>query len=143
MNMTQKNKQLIEDFINKVFIRHELDGLEEYVRDDYIQHNADCTQGRNGFIEFFTTIFNAVPDFSYTVKQIIAEDDFVWVYSRTTGTHTGGAWLGAPADGGRLDFDVVDMFRILDGKIAEHWDVADTYTFFAQLGRPVASSDIS
>ena len=135
MDTAQKNKRLIEDFANKVFIRHELDGLEEFIREDYIQHNADCTQGLAGFIEFFTTIFNAVPDFSYTVKQIIAEGDFVWIYSRTTGTHTGAPWLDAPPNGNRLDFDVVDMFRIRDGKIAEHWDVADTYTFFKQLGR--------
>ena len=135
MNTSQKNKQLIKDFASKVFIRHELGGLEEYIRDDYIQHNADCAQGRDGFIEFFTTIFAAVPDFSYTVKQIVAEDDFVWMYSRTTGTHTGDPWLDTPADGSRLDFYVVDMFRVRDGKIAEHWDVADTYTFFRQLGR--------
>ena len=137
MNKIQKNKQLIKDFANKVFIRHELDGLEDFIRNDYIQHNADCSQGRTGFIEFFTTIFNAVPDFGYTIKQIIAEDDYVWMYSRTTGTHTGGPWLGAPSNGNCLNFDVVDMFRIQDEKIAEHWDVADTYTFFTQLGRIV------
>jgi len=135
MSPAQKNKQFIKDFADKVFIRHELDGLEEFIRDDYIQHNTDCAQGRDGFIEFFTTIFAAVPDFSYTVKQIIAEDDFVWMYSRTTGTHTGVPWLGVPADGSRLDFAVIDMFRLRDGKIAEHWDVADTYIFFKQLGR--------
>ena len=135
MSTAQKNKQLIKDFANKVFIRHELDGLEEFIRDDYIQHNVDCAQGRDGFVEFFITIFNAVPDFNYTIKQIIAEDDFVWMYSRTTGTHTGAPWLETSPDGSCLDFDVVDMFRILDGKIAEHWDVADTYTFFRQLGR--------
>jgi len=136
MRKTQKNTKLIQNFANKVFIRHELDRLEEFIRDDYIQHNADCAQGRAGFVEFFVNIFCAVPDFSYTIKQIIAEDDFVWMYSRTTGTHTGAPWLGAPPDGSRLDFDVVDMFRIQDGKIAEHWDVADTYTFFKQLGKP-------
>ena len=135
MDIAQKNKQLIKDFAKKVFIRHELDGLEKFIREDYIQHNTDCAQGREGFVEFFTTIFNAIPDFSYTIKQIIAEDDFVWMYSRTTGTHTGTPWLDTPPDGNRLDFDVVDMFRIKDGKIAEHWDVADTFTFFKQLGR--------
>jgi len=135
MRRTQKNTKLIQNFANKVFIRHELDRLEEFIRDDYIQHNVDCAQGRAGFVEFFTNIFSAVPDFSYTIKQIIAEGDYVWMYSRTTGTHTGAPWLGASPDGSRLDFDVVDMFRIQDGKIAEHWDVADTYTFFKQLGK--------
>jgi predicted SnoaL-like aldol condensation-catalyzing enzyme len=39
------------------------------------------------------------------------------------------------ANGNRLDFDVVDMFRFHDGLIAEHWDVADTCAFFTQLGK--------
>jgi predicted SnoaL-like aldol condensation-catalyzing enzyme len=34
-----------------------------------------------------------------------------------------------------LNFDVVDIFRIQDGLIAEHWDVADTYSLFSQLGK--------
>ncbi len=51
------------------------------------------------------------------------------------GTHTGGPWLDMPPSGNRLDFDVVDMFRLQDGKIVEHWDVADTLGLFSQLGK--------
>jgi hypothetical protein len=58
----------------------------------------------------------------------------VMAFSRTAGTHTGGEWIGKEADGAALDYDVVDVFRVQDGKIAEHWDVADTFTFFRQLG---------
>lgn len=135
MNAAQKNKELVAAFCREVIIGHDMSGLDRFLHEDYIQHNADCPQGRSGFIEFFTTIFKAVPDFRYTVHRMMAEDDCVWVYSRTTGTHTGGPWLGVLPSGRRLDFDVVDMFRIRDGKIAEHWDVADTHAFFTQLGR--------
>jgi predicted SnoaL-like aldol condensation-catalyzing enzyme len=135
MDTTQTNKKLVEAFCTQVIINHDMSNLDQFIREDYIQHNADCPQGRDGFIEFFTTIFQAVPDFSYSIKQIISEGDFVWVYSRTTGTHTGSPWLGVQPSGRRLDFDVIDMFRLQDGKIAEHGDVADTYTFFSQLGR--------
>ena len=44
----------------------------------------------------------------------------------TSGKHMDGEWLGIQPSGNRLNFDVVDMFRIQDGLIAEHWDVADT-----------------
>jgi len=135
MNDSQKNKNLVEAFCNEVINKHDLSGVARFLRNDYIQHNADCPQGKAGFIEFFKTIFSAVPDFAYSIKQIIAEGDFVWVYSRTTGTHTGGPWLGVAANGNRLNFDVVDMFRFQDGLIAEHWDVADTCMFFTQLGK--------
>ena len=79
-------------------------------------------------------IFRAVPDFAYTLKKMVAEGDIVMAYSTTTGTHTGGDWLGTDATGNRLNFDVIDIFRMQDGMIAEHWDVADTFTFFSQLG---------
>jgi predicted SnoaL-like aldol condensation-catalyzing enzyme len=128
------NKDVVSRFYNDVFINHDMSRIDEYMRDDYIQHNADCPQGKAGFLEFFDTIFRAVPDFSYTLKKMVAEDDIVMAFSTTTGTHTGGEWIGQKATGGALTFDVVDIFRVQDGKIAEHWDVADTFTFFSQLG---------
>jgi predicted SnoaL-like aldol condensation-catalyzing enzyme len=131
---TAQSKEVVSKFYQDVFIRHDMSRLDEYMRDDYIQHNQDCPQGKAGFVEFFDTIFKAVPDFSYTLKKMVAEDDIVVAFSTTTGTHTGGAWIGKEASGCSLSYDVVDIFRVQDGKIAEHWDVADTFTFFCQLG---------
>jgi len=131
---SRKNKEVVSRFYNDVFIRHDMSRLDDYMRDDYIQHNQDCPQGKAGFVAFFAVIFRAVPDFKYVLKKMVAEGDIVMIYSRTTGTHSGGAWLGKEPDGAALDYDVVDIFRVQDGKIAEHWDVADTFTFFRQLG---------
>jgi predicted ester cyclase len=57
------------------------------------------------------------------------------------GTHTGGAFLGQAATGNAVKFDTVDIFRMQDGLIAEHWDVADTFTFFSQLGLTRGAED--
>ncbi|MBN1176674.1 MAG: ester cyclase [Dehalococcoidales bacterium] len=130
----ESNRKIIKTFVNDVFVNHDLSKLDEYMRDDYIQHNPDVAQGKAGFIEFFKTTFNAMPDFKYTLKKIVADGDIVMIYCTTTGTHTGGAWLGKAAAGNRLEFDVVDIFRIQDGMIAEHWDVADSFKLFKQLG---------
>lgn len=129
-----RSKDVVSRFYEDIFIRHDMSRLDDYMHDDYIQHNQDCPQGKAGFVGFFDTIFRAVPDFSYTLKKMVAEDDTVMVLSTTTGTHTGGEWLGKAATGNRLEYDVVDVFRVKDGKIAEHWDVADTFMLFAQLG---------
>lgn len=134
MNTTKNNKEIIKLLCNNVFQRHDFSMLDEYMRDDYIQHNPDVPQGKAGFKKFFEATFKAIPDFSYSLKQIVAEGDFVMIYCTTSGTHTGGEWLGQPATGNRLNFNVVDIFRIQDGKIAEHWDVADTFSLFKQLG---------
>lgn len=131
---SKSNKEIVSRFYEDVFIGHDMSHLDDYMRDDYIQHNQDCPQGKAGFVEFFTEIFAAVPDFSYTLKKMVAEDDIVVAFSTTTGTHTGGEWIGQKATGGKLNYHVVDIFRVREGKIAEHWDVADTFTFFCQLG---------
>lgn len=135
MDDPMKNKQLVEAFIDEVFVRHDLSRLEQFLREDYIQHNPDVAQGRSGFKHFFARTFAAIPDFKYTLKAIVAEHDRVWVYCATTGTHSAAEWLGMPPSGRSLSFDVVDMFRVEAGKIAEHWDVADTLSLFSQLGK--------
>jgi len=132
---TRHNRELIEKLINGVFIRHDFSGLDEIMRDDYIQHNSDVPQGKAGFKQFFVTTFKAMPDFKYTIKKIVAEGDAVMAYCTSSGTHTGGVWLDITPTGNRLEFDVVDIFRVQDGKIAEHWDVADSYKLFTQLGK--------
>jgi predicted SnoaL-like aldol condensation-catalyzing enzyme len=107
----------------------------DYLREDYVQHNPDVPQGRSGFVQFFEQTFTAMPDFAYELLNIAADGAFVWSYSRTTGTHSHGTWLGIAPSDNRLDFAVVDIFRVEDGKIAEHWDVADTLSLFVQLGK--------
>jgi len=134
MSALEKNKKVVETLCKTVFQKHDFGKLDEIMRDDYIQHNEDTPQGKAGFKQFFEQIFKAMPDFSYTMKKIIAEGDTVMMYSTTTATHKS-EWLGNPATGNKLNFDVVDIFRIEDGKIAEHWDVADTLKLFTQVGK--------
>jgi len=131
MNEPHENRKLIETFCNEVINNHNFSGLDRLMRDDYVQHNADCPQGKAGFIEFFTTIFSAVPDFRYAIKAIVADGDLAFVYARTLGTHTGEPWLGVSGSGNRLDFDVVDMFRIKDGKSVQMYGKGTTIIPYA------------
>ncbi len=134
MTRTEANKKVVETLCETVFRNHDFSQLDNIMLDSYIQHNPDCPQGKAGFIRFFKELFEGVPDFSYTIKKIIAEGDVVMMYSTTTGTHKG-EWLGNPPTGNPLNYDVVDIFRIENGKIAEHWDVADTLKLFTQVGK--------
>ncbi len=134
MRISDRNKIIVRQLIESVFIQHDLSGLDTIMRDDYIQHNDIAAQGKAGFIALFKQTFVAMPDFKYTIKRLVAEDDFVVAYCTTSGTHTGGDWLNVAPRGSKLHFDAVDIFRVQDGKIAEHWDVVDRLTLFSQLG---------
>jgi len=131
---TEKNKELVRDFYEEVFHKHDLDIVDRFMHDDYIQHNPDADQGRIGFIEFHKGFFAAIPDHRATIIQMVAEGDRVYVYNRITGTHTGRGFLNFQPTGNRIEYDVVDMFRLRDGKLCEHWDVADTRALFSQVG---------
>jgi predicted SnoaL-like aldol condensation-catalyzing enzyme len=130
----ERNKQVIEDFYREVFQKHDLDAVGRFMHDDYIQHNADCPQGKAGFLEFHRGFFAAMPDFYPVINQMIAEGDLVWVYNTITGTHTGQGFLDYPPTNNDIRYDVVDMYRLRDGKVCEHWDVADTRALFTQVG---------
>ena len=52
MNKPKSHKKLVEDFCDAVFVRHDLRKLDPYMRDDYIQHNPDVSQGKAGFRQF-------------------------------------------------------------------------------------------
>ena len=134
MSTPAENKKLVETLCVTVFQNHDFSRLDEIMRDDYIQHNEDVPQGKTGFKKFHEQFFEAMPDFTYTVKKIVGEDDIVMLYAAVTATHSG-EWMGNPPTGNKLNFDTVDIFRIENGKIAEHWDVADTLKLFTQVGK--------
>jgi steroid delta-isomerase-like uncharacterized protein len=126
-------KAILGEFGIKIFEKKDFSALNELMLEDYIQHNPLVGQGRKGFQEFFGAWFKASPDFRFDLKQIVSEGDKVWVYGTYSGTQRGD-WLGIPATGKAYKFDAVDIFRVQDGKLAEHWDVLDVYSLFKQLG---------
>jgi steroid delta-isomerase-like uncharacterized protein len=126
-------KALLAQFGAKIFHEKDFAALDGLMRDDYIQHNPLVGQGRKGFQDFFEAWFKASPDFKFELSQIVSEGDKVWAYGTYSGTHQGD-WLGIPATGKSYRFHAVDIFRVQDGKLAEHWDVLDVYSLFKQLG---------
>lgn len=132
-NLAEANKKVIGAFAESVFVKKDLSVVDQYMKSDYIQHNPLVKQGTSGFREFFSTWFASVPDWQYTLKKIVAEGDEVWVYGTYSGTLKKD-WLGIAASGQKYAVEAVDIFRVQDGKLAEHWDVMDSYGLFKQLG---------
>ncbi len=130
----EQNKRIVQEFYMTVFQKHDLDSTGKFMHEDYIQHNPDAEQGMKGFIGFHKGFFKAAPDFCATINRMVAEDDLVFVYNTITGTHTGEGFLHYKPTGNKIHFDAVDMFRLRDGKLCEHWDVADTRRLFLQVG---------
>jgi predicted ester cyclase len=77
-------------------------------------------------------VHRAVPDLAFTIEESVESGDTIWVRARGRGTATG-PFFGAPS-GRPIDVTVVDVARIVDGRIVEHWGVPDRFAMLAQTG---------
>jgi predicted ester cyclase len=78
-------------------------------------------------------LIKGFPDFHETIDDIIAEGDKVWVLFTFTGTHTG-EYRGIAPTSKKITVECVDIFRMVDGKVVEEWEVADGMNMLKQLG---------
>jgi predicted ester cyclase len=83
-------------------------------------------------------VWNALPDLSITIEQMIAERDQVVVTCIIRGTHQadypGGPSGGIKASGRQLNLPDIVVFRVVDGKIVEDWESMDFGSLWEQLG---------
>lgn len=77
-------------------------------------------------------VHRAVPDISFTIEDSVESGDVIWVRVRAQGTATG-PFFGPPS-GRPIDFMVIDVARVADGRITEHWGVPDRFAMLAQTG---------
>ncbi|CAN7722314.1 nuclear transport factor 2 family protein (plasmid) [Ensifer adhaerens] len=102
-----RNKALVLEAMTTLFQKLDPSAVERLYAPAYIQHNPDIPQGRDALQELVTNLSSNV---YYEPGLMIAEGDFVAIHGRIKG------WGDVPQI-------VVDIFRIEDGKLAEHWDV--------------------
>lgn len=108
----EKNKQIVTDFYDGVFIKHQVQAYaDRYIGQQYIQHNPHVPDGKAPFTEYFIQYFKENPQAKSVIKRAVADGDLVFlhVHSQQNAQDRGTA--------------VVDIFRVENGKIVEHWDV--------------------
>ncbi len=106
-----EDRAIVEALYSRVFNGKDLTAVPDLIAVDYIQHNPSIEIGRDAFVAAFTGYFAAVPGLTVDIKRIIAADSLVVVHSH---------WRDSPTERGQA---VIDIYRIANGKIAEHWDV--------------------
>jgi C-1 hydroxylase len=126
----EKNKALVRRFI-EAYNKRKLDLIDDFVAPDYIDHEKNI--GREGLKQLIAMGINAFPDWLETIEDIIAEGDKVWVLLTYTGTHKG-EFMGLNPTGKKITSKAVDIYRIVNGKLAEYWNVTDNLNIFKQVG---------
>ena len=106
-----RNKQLVLAFYHKIIGEKDYEGARQYMGTEYRQHAPYATDGHAGIAEWVRKFKEGFPQHRYEVKKVIAEGDLVVL-------HLHG--MNGPNPHGE---SVIDIFRIENGKVVEHWDV--------------------
>lgn len=101
------NKEIVRRFYEKVFNAWDLSDLDQVMREDYIQHSPEVEEGREGFVRFMKGFLAAKPHAE--IIHLLEDGDMVCVFFRCV-------------LGGSQEVKVFDLYRLEDGKLAEHWD---------------------
>jgi predicted SnoaL-like aldol condensation-catalyzing enzyme len=114
------NKKLCYDFFRIVLFGRRLDQAEKYMKDDYMQHNPNADTGIKGFKEYFSKNKAPLPPVPESLPGLVAiqaEGDYVTLsFVRE--------YDDPNKPGAKYTTTWFDMFRVENGKIAEHWDSA-------------------
>ena len=115
--------------------RNNLDALDEVVASDITDRDPAPGQapGLEGVKQWFSSMHTAFPDFRMDVEDMIAEGDKVVARVRMSGTHQG-EFMGIDPTGNRVEISGIDILRVADGKIVEHWGNFDDLGMMQQLG---------
>lgn len=103
------NKEIVLEFIDKVFNAWDLTDCDKYIKEDYRQHSPEVKDGREGFKEFAKHFFELKPHMN--IQKIAEDGDMVFVFFQCDFRSNGGT------------AKVCDIYRLEDGMLAEHWDV--------------------
>jgi predicted SnoaL-like aldol condensation-catalyzing enzyme len=106
------NKTIVKDMLNQALRLKDAYAAAEYLDDGYIQHSPEMPPGKAGFLQALPGLYAESPDLSWELKHLWADGDYVIAHS----------WYRFTKDS--LGTAIVDIFRLKDGKIAEHWGVA-------------------
>jgi predicted ester cyclase len=120
--------------IEEGFGKGNLAVVDEVMATNFVEHqNGIMPPNAEGAKGAITSLHVAMSDLSYTVEDIIADADKVWIRLKARGTHTG-KFMGLPPTGKSVAIDVIDICRFENGKIVEHWGVPDRLGLMEQLG---------
>ena len=127
----QENKAIIRRWF-EAENKKDLSSIEDIVAPDFVDHTHHL-KSLEEYKQRITRFIKGFPDFKETIEDIVAEGDKVWVRFRFTGTHTG-EYLGLAPTGKKITVEIVDIFRMVDGKAVEEWEVSDGLDSLKQLG---------
>jgi predicted SnoaL-like aldol condensation-catalyzing enzyme len=106
-----QNKRIVLEFYDKALNQKDFDAASTYFGPHYIQHNPTARDGIEGFKAFIQFLRDKFPNSHSEIKHVYADGDYVILH------------VHAVRQPGTRGLAIVDIFRLVNSKIVEHWDV--------------------
>lgn len=118
--------------------------FEELFADNFIDHTPQqgTTPDKAGVRKLYTYLRVAFPDFHAEIHWQLADDDRVTTYKTYYGTHKG-PFLGIAPTHRKIHFEAVDVMRVQNGKITDHWGVGNLLSLMQQIGGWIPPVDVN
>jgi steroid delta-isomerase-like uncharacterized protein len=130
----EENKQLVRRFVQEIFVEGRAASVDELVTDEFTPHTwGPMPPGKAGLLDGIKRVSAGLTDAHMTIDDVIAEGDRVAVRLTSSATQSG-PFMGLPPSGKRYTIGEIHIFRVSDGKVAEHWHQADFLGMMRQLG---------
>jgi predicted SnoaL-like aldol condensation-catalyzing enzyme len=110
----EANKKIVLAFYEAGLNQKDFDAASKFIGERYVQHNPLIADGIDGFRTFVGFLKQTFPNLRGEIKRVFADGDFVILHAHG---------IRAPGQRGSA---IIDIFRLDDGKIVEHWDVMQT-----------------
>ena len=125
-----ENARIVTAFYELAFNQHRpTEAARLYIGDRYIQHNPNVPNGAEAFYGYFEGFFREHPQSRVTIHRVIADGDLVALHLHSQ---------ESPDDPGRA---IVDIFRVENGKIVEHFDVIQSVPATTANGNTMFQGD--
>ena len=135
--MSAENKALVQKMVDVIQNQHQLERMADFFEPNFVNHLDHMPDSPLNSIEkaqqVFQQMFTALPDLRVTIQRQVAEGDTVMTHKIFQGTHVG-SFMGVAPSGQPITFGVIDILRVENGKIVEHWAIQDRLGLMQQLG---------
>lgn len=135
ITLSEAAKAVVRRITEEVQSRGDFEVFEELFSNNFIDHTPqpNTTPDKAGVRKLYTYIRAAFPDFHAEIHWQLADGDRVTTYKTYYGTHEG-SFLGVAPTYRQINFETVDVMRVQNGKITDHWGVGNLLSLMRQIG---------
>lgn len=131
--MPLDRKAAVLRWFDELFNRGRLEAIDELFAPGAVIYESGIKRAPKMLRAVYTSSVEGIPDMRIEVDELIAEDSRIMARWTLRGTHTGD-YMGIPASGRAVSMIGVSIFHFDGDRVAECWDVEDTFAMLRQMG---------